>query len=60
MAITLEVCCGLDPEKIVRFLGGENTGARRNVKHMLSSVASVVSNNNYSQIKSILTQDEAF
>ena len=56
MATALAVRSGLDPGKIVRTLGGEYTGAWRDVDKVLDAVSSVVSESDYAHIKRILMQ----
>ena len=56
MVTALAVGVGLDPGKIVRTLNGEYTGAHRNVERVLKALAPVVSAEDYSQIKRVLTR----
>ena len=55
MATALVVRSGLDPDKIVRTMGGGYVGANRNVKAFLKSAESVVSKEDYLHIKRILS-----
>jgi hypothetical protein len=45
---------GLDPGKLVRWLGGEYTGARRDVRRTLTAVKDHVSADDCNHIKRIL------
>ena len=56
MATALEICVGPYPRRIVRILGGEYTGAWRDVEKILGEVESVVTPEDYDHINRILTQ----
>ena len=47
---------GLEPGKLVRWLGGEYTGARRDVNRTLTAVKDHVSTDDFSHIKRILLE----
>jgi hypothetical protein len=54
MVLAAMIHFGMDPGKLVRWLGGEYTGARRDVTHTLSEVRGSVSAEDFNHIKRIL------
>ena len=54
MVLAAMIHFGLDPGKLVRWLGGEYTGARRDVTHTLTEVRDHVSAEDFNHIKRIL------
>jgi hypothetical protein len=54
MASAAMIHFGLDPGKLVRWLGGEYTGARRDVNRTLTAVKDHVSADDFSHMKRIL------
>ena len=56
MSNALMVHYGLDPGKAVRYLGGEYVGAYRDARTILSRVQDHISNDDYEQMKRILTE----
>ena len=51
---------GLDPGKVVRYLGGKYTGERRDVNRTLSAVRDHVSMDNFNHMKRILLDGSPF
>jgi hypothetical protein len=56
MATSLALRSGLDPGRVVRTLGGEYTGAWRDVDAILHEIQSVVNLEDYQHVKRILTK----
>ena len=56
MASAAMIHFGLDPGKLVRWLGGKYTGARRNVKRTLAAVRDHVSGDDFDHMKRILLE----
>jgi hypothetical protein len=56
MASAAMIHFGLDPGKLVRWLGGEYTGARRDVNRTLTAVKDHVSADDFSHMKRILLE----
>ena len=57
MATALAICTGLDPERIVRTLESEYTGAWKNVEENSEEVESVVTPEDHDHINRILTRE---
>ena len=53
MASAAMIYFGLDPGKLVRWLGGEYAGKHRDVIHTLSEVKDHVSSDNFNHMKRI-------
>ena len=60
MASAAMIYFGLDPGKLVRWLGGKYTGKRREVKHTLAAVKDHVSTDNFNHMKRILLDGSPF
>ena len=54
MASAAMIHFGLDPGKLVQWLGGEYTGARRNVNCTLAEVRDHVNEDDFNHMKRIL------
>ena len=54
MALAAMIKFGLDPGKLMRWLGGEYTGKRREVNHTLAAIKDHVSTINFNHMKRIL------
>ena len=54
MASAAMIHIGLDPGKLLRWLGGEYTGKRRNVNHTLTAVRDHISTKDFNHVKRIL------
>ena len=60
MASAAIVHFGLDPGKLVRWLGGEYIGARREVNHTLAAAEDHVSTDDFNHMKRILLDGSLF
>jgi hypothetical protein len=60
MALAAMIHFVLDPGKLVRWLGGKYTGARRDVTGTLTAVRDHVSTDNYNHMKRILLDGSPF
>ena len=60
LASTAMVHFGLDPGKVVRYLGGEYTGDRRDVNWTLAAVRDYVSTEDFNHMKIILQYGSPF
>ena len=56
MVTSLALRSGLDPGRVVRTLGGEYTGASREVATILHEIELVVNLEDYQHVKRILTK----
>ena len=57
MALSAMIHFGLDPGKLVRWLGGKFTGVRRNVNRTLTAVRDHVSTDDFHHMKRILLDE---
>ena len=60
MASAAMISFGLDPGKLVRWLGGEYTGERRDVNQTLAAVKVHVSTDDFNHMKRILLDGSPF
>ena len=60
MALAAMIHFGLDPGKLVSWLGGEDTGKHRNVNRTLAAVQDYVSTDDFNHMNRILLDGSPF